>query len=192
MTRLAQSSQRPGSERAPLSAFLAARGSLAMLALVGAAAAVLLAAPPTRAQGIDAQQPLLLGTATPSEAPQAPSGWNEVDHTLRSPWAQAVGPLRIRWGAQDVDAHGAIGRPVWGLGLDPSRRSTVYYEQGAVDPRAVDGQKGHRWGLEFRTKSTTAELRDIGTFRVQLGSSEGRVKLRPRKNAVYVAWQSNF
>ncbi|MEP7281719.1 MAG: hypothetical protein ABI696_07045 [Rubrivivax sp.] len=154
---------------------------------------MLLAAAPARAQAIiDAPQSLLLATATSTAAPQAPSGWNEGDHTLRSPWAQAAGPLRIRWGAQDVDAQGAVGRPVWGLGVNPSRRSTVYYEQGAVDARAIDGQKGHRWGLEFRTKSTTAEIRDIGTFRVQLGSSEGRVKLRPRKNALYVAWQSHF
>ena len=168
--------------------------TLATMAVAAASSFVmLLAAPGARAQGVPAGDlpTMMSATTTAANLPQAAASWDAVGTTHRTPWSQGTGPLHFRFGAQDVDAGGAVGRQVFGLGLKPSRQSTVYYEQGAAVGRP-DAAKGHRWGLELRAKSQSAAIRDIGTFRVQLGSSEGRLKLRPRKGALHVAWQSQF
>jgi hypothetical protein len=168
--------------------------TLGTMALAAASTLVmLLASPGAQAQGVQAGElPLLLNaTTTVADAPQPAAAWDTVGSTRRTPWSNGTGPLHFRFGAQDVDSRGAIKRQVFGLGLNPSRQSTVYYEQGAAVGRP-DAEKGHRWGLEFRPKSSSAAIRDIGTFRVQLGSSEGRIKLRPRKGSLQVAWQSQF
>jgi hypothetical protein len=172
----------------------AAVRTLGTIALAAVSSVVLLLAPPAaRAQGVAAAElPLLLNaTTTAADAPQPAAAWNAVEATRRTAWSQGTGPVHFRFGAQNVDPQGAVGRQVFGLGVNPSQRSTVYYEQGAAVGR-VDADKGHRWGLELRPKSNSAAIRDIGTFRVQLGSSEGRIKLRPRKGALHVAWQSQF
>lgn len=59
------------------------------------------------------------------------------------------------------------------------------------DALALREQDTARVAIEFRPRSATADLRELGTVRVQL-SSQGSFSLRPRRGGVQMAWKAHF
>lgn len=54
-----------------------------------------------------------------------------------------------------------------------------------------DSTPVNRIGIEFRPRSSTAQLRDLGVFRVQLSRSSN-VSMRPRRGGIAVSWRATF
>jgi len=73
-------------------------------------------------------------------------------------------------------------------GLLPQAEVKPWHVHDALLQREQDTA---RVVIEFRPRSATADLRDIGTVRLQL-SSQGTFSLRPRRGGVQMAWKSNF
>ncbi len=56
----------------------------------------------------------------------------------------------------------------------------------------LQGEAGSaRLAFEFHPRKAGADLRDLGTVRVQL-SSQGSFSLRPRRGGVQMAWKARF
>lgn len=73
-------------------------------------------------------------------------------------------------------------------------RARLFYERN--EPlwagRSISGADPiDRVGIEFKPRSASASLREIGTFRLQLSRSSN-VSLRPRKGGVALSWRKSF
>ena len=75
-----------------------------------------------------------------------------------------------------------------GMAMLPQPEAKPWHVHDALVQRELDSA---RVTFEFRPRSATADLRDLGTVRMQL-SSQGSFSLRPRRGGVQMAWKSSF
>lgn len=75
-----------------------------------------------------------------------------------------------------------------GMALLPQPEAKPWHVHDALVQRELDTA---RVSFEFKPRSATADLRDLGSVRVQF-SSQGSFSLRPRRGGVQMAWKSTF